>query len=137
MPTVSIITGDSPGNQTLDAAVVNQDANPPTTDIQVVGSGVPADIADIAPPTAADKPNASGPTTQTINLTVNGTGFVSGRVGVYGSQDGMNWQGLGSVTASGQAPATASQAFTNPFTYWTTETEFCSPGATCSTSISY
>ena len=136
MTTATIVTGDSPGNFGLTSAVINENAASPVTDI-TTNPGPYGGIVNIAPPTKADVPNTVGPIRQEFTLTVNGTGYVTGRIGIYGSNDGANWTKYGEATARGVAPVSVTHKTTNPATYWTAVPEFCSPGATINVSMTF
>ena len=140
MPTITLITNDTPGNQSQDAQVIDQAAALNPTDIVVDGSPLDSSvISDITPPSAND-PRLSAPvtTSQTFTLTVNGSGAVSARVQIYGSNDGISWNAVGSISASGSNGVAVAAFMTNaPYAYWTSDTEFTSPGATASVSISF
>lgn len=136
MTTATIVTGDSPGNFSITSAVINENAIPPTTDI-TTNPGPYGGIVNVSPRTKADVANAVGPTRQEFTLTVNGSGFVSARIGIYGSNDGVSWVYYGGVSAQGNAPVVSTHKTTNPATYWTSVPEFCSPGATVSVSMTF
>lgn len=138
MTTATIVTGDSPGNFAITSAVINEAAASPITDI-TTNPGPYGSIVNVAQPTKADTVAGLACSKQDFTLTLNGPAgvWVVGRVGIYGSSDGVNWQWLSSASAQGYGPVTATHRVNSPVNYWTSVPEFCSPGATVNVSMTF